>query len=246
MPGRSLPNTDVQRSTALDTVFNKAAATAAAQRPFTTDQYNALVAQRAPWKTAVGGAAACLSLQIQAVNAAETQGQNLEQHVSHFFQVFNLGVARGKFAASDRAFYQLDASDGAAPALTSHADRLTWAQNIVAGEAARQTAAGPAYVAMAMPAAAEIGAAQTAYLNSLEPASTAKDNYEAAQVNVQNLRPAVDAVIVDLWDSIEFAFRHDDPPTLRRKAREWGVVYAPRPGETPDPTPTPTPTPPAT
>lgn len=244
MPSRTLPNTDVQRTTAMDVPFNKCAVTPAAQRPFAVDQYNGLIAQRTPWKNATGAAATALSLQVNAVDAAETLGADLEQNISHFFQVFNLGVARGKFAASDRAFYQLDASQASAPAVTSHADRLTWAQNIVAGEAARQAAAGPAFIPMAMPSAAEAGDALTAYLASLEPASNAKDAFEATQKTVQNLRPAADAMILDLWDTIEYNFRHDDASTLRRKAREWGVVYATRPGETPDPGPTPTPTPP--
>ena len=123
------------------------------------------------------------------------------------------------------------------------ADRLTWAQNLRDGEAARATAQGPAYKPMALPAAAEITAALNAYLPALETASTAKNAYDTAQEAVQGLRPAVDAVILDLWDTIEYTYRHEDATSLRRKAREWGVVYATRPGENPDPTPTPTPPP---
>ena len=38
-------------------------------------------------------------------------------------------------------------------------------------------------------------------------------------------RPAVDDMIMDLWDTIEFNLRTEEPSSLRRKAREWGVVY---------------------
>jgi len=244
MPYRRLPITDVDRTSALDEAFNKAAVTPAAQRPFSAAQYDPLVAQRTLWKAAIKAAAAALGAQTTATNRAETLGQSLEQLISHFFQVFNLAVARGYYPASARAYYQLDVSSAEAPVITSHAGRLAWAQNLLDGEAARQTAEGAAYKPMAMPRAAEVSAALAAYLPAHETASTAKNAYDLAQEAVQNLRPAVDAAILDLWDTIEYTFRHDDPASLRRKAREWGVVYVSRPGETPDPEPTPTPTPP--
>jgi hypothetical protein len=53
----------------------------------------------------------------------------------------------------------------------------------------------------------------------------------------------VDALIKDMWDTIEFNLRSHDAPSLRRRAREWGVYYALRPGETPEPEPTPPPGP---
>ena len=42
---------------------------------------------------------------------------------------------------------------------------------------------------------------------------------------VAEQRPAVDDMIMDLWDTIEFNLRTEEPSSLRRKAREWGVVY---------------------
>ena len=243
MPSRFLPNTDVTRSTALDAAFNKWNATAASLRPFSPDQFAALTAQRTPWKLKTGAAGTALSAQLAAVSTAENLGLALGQLVSHFIQGFNLAVTRGYYPPSARAFYQLDASSDGVPLISSQADLLTWAGNIITGETARQTAEGAAYKDMAMPGAAEISAALAAYGPALDLASTAKDTYDIAQEAVQVLRPGVDAVILDLWDTIEFAFRHDDPTSLRRKAREWGVVYMARPGETPDPVPTPTPPP---
>ena len=42
---------------------------------------------------------------------------------------------------------------------------------------------------------------------------------------VAEQRPAVGDLIKDLWDTIEFNLRTEEPSSLRRKAREWGVVY---------------------
>ena len=55
--------------------------------------------------------------------------------------------------------------------------------------------------------------------------STAKDAYDAGQEAVAAQRPAVDALTKDLWDSIEFALRADEPSSLRRKARASGVSF---------------------
>ena len=35
----------------------------------------------------------------------------------------------------------------------------------------------------------------------------------------------MDDLIKDLWDTIEFNLRNEEASSLRRKAREWGVVY---------------------
>lgn len=42
---------------------------------------------------------------------------------------------------------------------------------------------------------------------------------------VADQRPAADLLIKDLWDTIEYRLRAETPASLRRKAREWGVVY---------------------
>ena len=43
------------------------------------------------------------------------------------------------------------------------------------------------------------------------------------------------AAIKDLWDTVEFNLRFETSNPNRRRARLWGIVYATRPGETPDP-----------
>lgn len=254
MPARFLPNSDVQRTSALDLAFIKRPTVAADQQPVSQDLADTLIAQRTTWRAAINAAATALSAQTKATAAAATQGQRLEMFISHFFQTFNLAVARDDFPASARAFYQLEVSNAAVPPVITHADRLTWAQNIIDGETARATADGAAYKPMKLPSAAglpddngvndNVAAELAAYLPLTKTASTAKDAYDTAQETVQNLRPAVDAVIVDVWDAVEYFHRHDDASSLRRKASEWGVVYITRPGETPAPAPTPTPTPP--
>ena len=91
------------------------------------------------------------------------------------------------------------------------------------------------------PTIAQVNTAATNCTTAENAQSTAKGSFDLAQESVAELRPTVDAVIKDLWDTIEFNLRADAPPSLRRKAREWGVVYDEDEEETVPPTPPPAP-----
>ncbi|MBV9656797.1 MAG: hypothetical protein JO295_01680 [Verrucomicrobia bacterium] len=52
----------------------------------------------------------------------------------------------------------------------------------------------------------------------------------ASQNAMAGLRPDMDRLILDIWDEVEFAFRKaGSPASIRRKSREYGVVYDTRP-----------------
>ncbi len=78
--------------------------------------------------------------------------------VSHFHQVYDLGVARGVFTEGGRAHYGRDITATTLPDLSTHAAVMEAANAIVKGEAVRKTAEGAAHVPMALPSAAEVAA----------------------------------------------------------------------------------------
>ncbi len=119
-------------------------------------------------------------------------------------------------------------------------DLLLWADRIVKGDPRR--VANFSEPAMAMPTAAEVSAALTTYNTGIALQTAAKDTLDAEQTDVIALRASADTLIRDAWDEIEFTLRKLDPPNLCRRAREWGLFYALRPGEPPE---TVTPEPPA-
>ncbi len=96
---------------------------------------------------------------------------------------------------------------------------------------------------MAMPSASEVDTARTAAAGVQQTQSEAKDAFDKEQADVATSQPEIDAHILDMWDTIEFALRKLDGPSRRRRAREWGVVYISRPGEPEDPPTDPTPPP---
>ena len=95
------------------------------------------------------------------------------------------------------------------------------------GEAKRIAAGGKA---ISLPSAAQIETRLDAVNDLAATQSKAIRALDEAMDEVIELRPAVDRLVRDLWDEIEFAFRQEAPPALRRKARLWGVHYVSRPG----------------
>ncbi len=239
MPFRHLPDSVSQRLTALHGALTKWLATAAPDRLITAAHFAALdltdpASLHSLYQRDIGESATALAQQASRTSEHDLAVGVLAMTVSHFIQVFNFGVSRGRFQRSDRAFYGLDVNRADVPPLQSHAGIDQWAHKLIDGEAAR-LAAQPGATAMAMPAASEISAALADVEAARESQTTAKDTYDNELADVENHRPAIDALIVDMWDTIEFNLRAQDNPSKRRRAREWGVIYLTRPGETPDP-----------
>ena len=230
MPFRQLPASDPTRSQAISAAFQKNAAVAPADRLISAATAASLTTFAPNWQTQVAERADALGLQTASTAVLDGIAVRLRMTVSHFIQVYQLGVARGVFSPSGRSSYELSVNEETVPALTSEADLLLWANRIVTGET-RRTTNFPTEPAMAMPSASEVADVLSDYQNELAHQTTVKDAYDDEQADVTALRPAADALIKDIWDEVEFALRRLDPPSLRRRAREWGVFYALRPGE---------------
>ena len=223
MPSRRLPRTNDDRSTAMSLCTVKYNATPnPADKLITSTQFGTLSLRATTWNTARDTLPPLLRAQTTATNAVNAAVTVLERIISHFIQVFNMAIARGGFTASDRTYYQLDESSDVVPPLASGADLRLWAGRIASGETVRVAAGG---APMAMPSAAQVATVFSTYTSADATQTTAKTNFDLGQEAVSNQIAATDLLILDLWDTIEFNLRANDPTSLRRKAREWGVVY---------------------
>lgn len=232
MPRLYRPDTDNQRLEAMNTASSKANVTDPAALAFSADTLTTLTTLRPQFALEMQERGAALSLQATATAAANPARRAMDMYIRHFIAVFNMGVERGKYAAAERTYYQLPVDYQRLPDLGTDALKVLWASNLIAGETAR-VAAGLA--PMENPAQPEM-VAKLADLNAaLDAQSPAKDAYDAEQEDVAAMRPAVDELIADIWDEVLFTFRKDDAPSMRRKAREYGVVYRLSKGEQPQP-----------
>ena len=211
---------------------------------------------------------AALASQGPITREVERLAPRLRMNCAHFHQVLDFGILREVFPSGPgaRSFYDRDLAECPIPALDSYDDLETVSKKIVSGEAARAAAEGPGtpatfdsglkmdsgvkmdsnvggYVPMAMPSADEVGAVGDEFHEARVQSLLAQRQTNDAREALQALWDEAQALFQDIWDTVEFFFRHDpDPSSFRAKCAEWGVYYIYVQDDQPAPTPTTPPT----
>lgn len=157
--------------------------------------------------------------------------------VSHFYQVYDLGVARGVYTAAGRSYYGRSITDTAIPNTDTEDDLADALDALIKGEADRQSAEGAAYVAMSNPSAAEVTAVRTVFNTARNPKKLALEKTDREREEASALLPEALDLCKDIYDTVEYFFRKDtDDASRRQKCERWGVAYAFDPSE-PAPSP---------
>ena len=219
---RKLPDSDETRNLALSAAKTKkdsAPPTGIVLTPTTITRLDAMQPMYFSNMLARRKALAEQSTLTASVNAAKASAK---MFISHFIHVFNFGVRRKVYPASDRAFYQLNVNSNTLPRLVTEAEIIAWGTHIADGDAMRIATGG---AAMSNPTAAEVAAHANDFETKNITQSTLKDAYDIAQEAVSNSNPDADKLILRIWDEVETAFNDEPSASKRRKAREWGVVY---------------------
>lgn len=223
MASRRLPRTVLEILNALRIAFNKAATFADKNTlAFTRTTYDRLDVYLPKLEREASEAQTALVAQTGSTMAKKSAFDRAVMFISHFIQSFNNGILRGMFPVNHRAFYRLDVNDNKVPVIYSETDLQACAINIKDGDTQRVAAGGKP---MAMPSAAEVETEYQAYFTIKQSQTGLKDAYDKEQEDVKGILNEGFLLAKDIWDEVEFSFRHDDHPSLRRKAREWGVVY---------------------
>jgi len=162
----------------------------------------------------------------------------LTLYVSHFHQVYDLGVARGTFTAGGRVYFGRDITASTLPNLTSIAAVLEAGKAIVEGEPKRAAAEGASHVPMALPSAAEVAAIYNAVKAQADASDRAKAFTDQQQNELALIYPEAQKLAVSICNTVEFNLGERDgldAAGQRAIARKWGVVYIYDSNETPDP-----------
>jgi hypothetical protein len=232
MPQRRLPKSNTARLTALRTSSAKNAVTPAPDRPLTAGTQAALAVMLPLYNGLMNAAHVARVAQVAATEVVEPLLRSARLWVSHGFQALINACVREQFSRSVLGYYGLDSNANGGPELVSLQQVLDGGAAFAQGEADR-TGAGGDPITFPLPSdiADKVDQLNTAHLNQ-SARKTAYDNSLEA-IDAQN--PEADRLILKLWNEIETAFDTGDKPSMRRKAREWGVVYVPGPGEAPSP-----------
>jgi hypothetical protein len=235
MPFRQLPATIISRNKVLEQTSQKVANTAPEQMAISSETQQRLQVKYPVFRKEIAERQEQLARQAEATLAENNQQLVLHSFVSHFIRVFNMGVERGKYAASDRLYFGLNANQNELPKLRSEQDLVTWAKNLIAGEEKRVSVAeGDKKVKpMANPSIAEVQNELDKFLNVSNKQAEEKQAFDTENKDVLDMLPEIDDLIRDIYDEVEFYYRKETAANRRKLARQWGVQYVSRSGEAP-------------
>ncbi len=222
MATRRLPYSNVSRQRSLEAAVAKQATLAPDQQLLSPTASGRLAGIAPPFTKAMAVSAAAAAKQIEATATANMARATLKTYVSHFHQVFGLGVVRGLHTPNQKSYFGLPASGESLPALGTESEILQAAQHIVDGDERRMADGG---VAMSNPSTAEVGDALADFKLAIGNQTKLKDAFDRSQEAVQALVAEADSVIKRVWDEVEMNYNDEAPASKRRKAREWGVNY---------------------
>ncbi len=229
MPQRSLPKSATGRLKALHQgKLRKDSLPLPLIIPYSSGTITRLDMFYPAYKLKVEAKQAALQAQTYLSILISEKRQMARLNTNHFFQAMQNAVRRKIFKPSVRTFYGLPASSGSVPIMRSEADIEFWGDKAATGEAARIAAGG---VPITFPSIAEVTAAVTDFKNANLLQANAKEAFDLAQEAVEADTSKCDKLILKMWNETETAFDEGNKPSTRRKAREWGVVYVPNPGE---------------
>jgi len=222
MPIRQLPRTIAERQRTLYFIWNQLTADPLAPHPFMADTVARLLAFQPYY--------AGLVLAQNSTKAAQTAStanvarlRNLTRTwVAQGYTSIVSATVRGTFAKSVLALYRLPTNAQGGPRLVSESDILAAATTLADGEAVRIAAGGQP---IAFPSVAEI----MGHADAFKAANLAQDNaqnaYSDARKAVALANKEANKLILRLWNEAEAAFDTGDLPSMRRKARLWGILY---------------------
>ncbi len=223
MPIRNLPRTNTQRITALRVIKTRLEGLSPAMlnpiSPATEARLMAFYPQYTALMQALKGAKATTTGSTTEVTVLRDRAR---LWVGHGYMSIVNATVRGTFPKSVLALYGLPLGAKGGPRMKSEANILSAADRLSSGEAVRVAAGGQP---IAFPSVAEIMVHADAFKAANEAKSTRKIALADAQRALKTANREADRLILRLWNEVETACSTGDRPSMRRKAREWGVVY---------------------
>jgi hypothetical protein len=209
MPSRRLPNT-ISAVIRTLTTARDAWAQYPAARLITAAHWAKLDPNAAPpsqltvFLKEAGDIPAALAAQAPLTDVFQKGLARLTLYVSHFHQVYDLGVTRGDFTAGGRAYYDRDVSATTLPDLSTASAVLEAAAKIGPGEAKRAAAEGAGYKPMARPSADEVAALHATVKAEYDASQSAQAFTDQQQNELAALYPDAQKLAVSICNTVEY------------------------------------------
>lgn len=233
MPQRKLPYSNAKRYRALRVAkTRKDLVPPPLVIPFLTATITRLDTFYPQYKTKFLAVANALSAQTTLTAQVDAAEQTAKYFIWDFLDAVIRATRRGTFEKTVLNAYHLALENPRVPALSTEQEIIDWGDFINEAETTRIAGGG---TPVGFPTLAQVNGAVNNFNTLNGQQAAVKEAYDTAQEELEALNPEADKLILKLWNEIEAAFDEGDKPSMRRKAREWGVVYVPLPGEAPSP-----------
>lgn len=222
MPYRRLPKTDAARLKALKTLLDNNDTYTVRDRFIDWKTINEAQPAYDKLLTAYEQNRMNVKAQSRFTAKIDKLQKNAYMYVSHFLQVLFLAVERGEVKRQHLLLYGLQEDSSTVPNIKTVDGLLEWGQKVIEGEKARLKKGGrPIY----NPTIGMVSTHYDIYKDIIERQRALVLKSNRSLERLQELRPKVDEVLLDLWNQIEQHFASEPPETRFNHCREYGVVY---------------------
>jgi len=233
MPYRRLPNTDKARIRSLETAIAKMRNNDYYAPVLSPELLSKAEKKLVQFRDAVDRYVKSLETQVNYSKSEpyQTRLKNARMYVSHFLTVFNMCVKRGEMKAADRDFYSIPQDSGELPDMSSDIAVIRCCENTINGEKTRTAKGG---IPIFNPTIAKVTVHYELFKELYDKQCELRQLTDEALLVVSLMRPQVDEVILDVWNSIENYFSDLSGEKRLKKCREYGLIYYYRTGEKTD------------
>lgn len=148
--------------------------------------------------------------------------QNAKMYLSHFIQVLNMSIQRGEMKPDIKGLYHLPTDATSMPDFSSADQLISSGQDIIDGETERMRQGGtPLY----NPTIAKVRVHYDLFKEFRFTQQIMQQNTQRNARQVDELRHAIDRLIVDAWDQIEEAFSVLPLQQRIETCQSWGIIY---------------------
>lgn len=232
MPVIKRPRTNNQRNLALTKAKERKDVSPPAEIPFTPATTTRIDTFQPTYQTLITAVINALVAQTGITELVNSARISASYFISDMIEAMQRAVRRSTFTASVRGYYDLPVSKPLNPEIRTEEQVLEWGPKVITGETNRVAAGG---APITFPGLPEVQAAYESFRTQNLQQASYKTAYDNAQEAVAAQNAEADKLILKMWNETETFFDEGDKPSMRRKAREWGVMYVPSPGETPSP-----------
>ena len=233
MPYRRLPNTDKARIRSLETAIAKIRNSDYYAPVLSPELLSKADKKLQQFREAVERYVKSLDAQVNYSKSEPYQNKlkNAKMYVSHFLTVFNMCVKRGEMKTSDRKYYSIPENSGELPDMSSDLAVIRCCENTIRGEKNRTDRGGiPIY----NPTIAKVAVHYELFKELYDKQCEMRQLTDESLTVVSLMRPQVDELILEVWNSIEDYFSDLEGDAKMKACSDYGLIYYYRKGEKTD------------